>query len=517
MPSQFERYRMRDGQTQLAEAYFNPVWKDIDARLAGLEGVRTDWETAIASLQAFGLARIDAQISGALADVSTMVQQVQAALAGIPDIATTTDLAQAIAHHTENADPHPQYLGGKHVTDPDPHGQYLTSARHTGIRGNPHGTTAADVGAEPALSNPLGSAMVLHSSSAGARYWDQPRPASFFEKADFGSVCFAKTGASTLAIKAGTKVMVGGNLISFAVQTAVVMPTLTAGTDYAVYVCTDGTARADASFTAPAGYTTANSRKVGGFHYGLVAPGTTPASGWFNTAAPANPGTGSMVWTQSDVDLIAGINAYSLWDLKWKPSCPDPRGMVLVAGLFWCDIYLCNTDTSANGTSKAGATIARGTAGAYPKVPAAWGGNGASTYITMLWETANELGIAAGKRLLTYIEFAAAAWGVTEQMSGASVPSVTARANGFTSKYGLEQATGQVRIWGADIAGVDHASASAPAARGNVSSSARAALMGGAAGDGAAAGSQHCEWGTDFMSQAASIGARYRADHVVLF
>ena len=51
------------------------------------------------------------------------------------------------------------------------------------------------------------------------------------------------------------------------------------------YACADGTIRADANWSAPTGYTTANSRKIGGFHYGLVAPGTTVAGGSFNTSS----------------------------------------------------------------------------------------------------------------------------------------------------------------------------------------------------------------------------------------
>jgi hypothetical protein len=139
-----------------------------------------------------------------------------------------------------------------------------------------------------------------------------------FYKADPDSVIFTKTAAGAISLKAGTKVEVAGAVVSFVSNTAVTMPSLTAGTDYAVYVCSDGTVRADASFSAPTGYTTANSRKIGGFHYAL----------------------GNL-----NVDATPNINAYSLWDLKWRPACADPRGMVLVAGKFWCDIYLLGSIT----------------------------------------------------------------------------------------------------------------------------------------------------------------------------
>ena len=48
-------------------------------------------------------------------------------------------------------------------------------------------------------------------------------------KADSVSPIFVKTGASTLSIKAASSVVVAGTKTSFAAQTAVVMPTLTAG------------------------------------------------------------------------------------------------------------------------------------------------------------------------------------------------------------------------------------------------------------------------------------------------
>jgi len=265
-----------------------------------------------------------------------------------------------------------------------------------------------------------------------------------FDKLDSRSVAFTKTGAGTISIKAGTKIMVAGAAVIIAAATPVVMPALTAGTDYAVYACTDGTVRADASFTAPTGYTTANSRMIGGFHYGLTAPGTTVAGGSFATT-----GNG-MIWTQADVDLIAGINAFSLWDLKWRPLC-DPKGMALVAGRTWVDIYLCGTNHTTNGTSKAGTDIASGTV--LPKKPLEFGGNGTVTYATPKWWDFVEIAAAYKKRLLREQEFVLAAFGVTENQSidstSATYPT-TQRNAGYTSKYGLEQASGHHWIWGDD-------------------------------------------------------------------
>lgn len=267
---------------------------------------------------------------------------------------------------------------------------------------------------------------------------------SVFYKADPNSVAFTKTGAGTVSIKAGTKIDVAGTFLTFAADTAVVIPALTGGTDYAIYACTDGTVRADSNWSAPTGYTTGNSRKIGGFHYGLVAAGTTVAGGSFATT-----GNGK-IWVQGDVDDIAGINKYSLWDLKWRPIC-DPRGMALVGGRLWVDIYLASTDVDTNGTSKAGSNIASGTV--LPKIPAAFGGNGTTTYPSLNWWVANELARSQKKRLMWEHEFVEAAFGVTENQSidaTASTYPTTQRNAGYTSKYGIEQASGHNWIWGQD-------------------------------------------------------------------
>lgn len=269
-------------------------------------------------------------------------------------------------------------------------------------------------------------------------------PALFY-KVDAFSPAFTKTAAATLSVKAGTSAMVAGIKVAWAVDTAVVMPALTGGNDYTVYVCTDGTIRADVSQTNPTGYTTLNSRKIGGFHYGLVASGTTVAGGSFATT-----GNG-MIWTQGDVDKIAGINQFSLWDLKFRPACVNPVGMALINGRTWVDIYLTNTDTAVNGTSKAGSNIASGTV--LPKIPAAFGGNGVTTYPSLNWWVANELARSNQKRLMRESEFVDAAFGVTEGQSidaTASTYPTTQRNAGYTSKYGIEQASGHHWTWGED-------------------------------------------------------------------
>jgi hypothetical protein len=344
-----------------------------------------------------------------------------------------------------------------------------------------------------------------------------------FLKNDDRSPAFVKTGANTLALKAGTAASVAGRLRTFAADTNVVMPALTPGTDYAIYLCADGTVRADVSATAPAGYTTANSRKLGGFHYGLVPVGETLAGGQFNTAGSVT--TGGMVWTQPDVDALAGINAHSLWDLRWRPIC-DPRGMVCVAGNFWADIYLCNTDVDANGTSRFNQPIASGTV--LPKVPAAFGGNGTLTYGNCNWWTAAELAGAAGKSLLSEAEFVQAAFGVTEAVAlggAASTPPATVREPRFTSKWGLEQASGHVWIWGQDANyGGDgvwtYSGAASTIGRGQVFRQGSVGVvrvrLGGARDNGSICGSRASNWSGAPWNSLWNIGLRARCDHLAL-
>ena len=250
-----------------------------------------------------------------------------------------------------------------------------------------------------------------------------------FYKVDPSAVAFIKTGTGTAAIKAGTIAAVGGTPVAFGIDTAVIMPTLVAGTDYAIYACTDGSIRADASFSSPSGYTTANSRRIGGFHF---APGG-------NALARAGG------------DTTPQINEYSFWDLKFKPTCPDPRGMTLVANGFWTDIYLTGVDHYTNGTSKYNVTIADGSRP--PKVPALFGGNGSTAYSTFNWWEAGEVARSHGKRLPTYGEFCALAYGTTEAASGGTDPVSTILRAAYTSKWGVMLATGNKWTFGADFGG----------------------------------------------------------------
>jgi len=225
------------------------------------------------------------------------------------------------------------------------------------------------------------------------------------------------------------------------------------------------------------------------------------------------------------------INEYSFWDLKFRPACSDPRGMTLVANHFWADIYLLNTDPDVNGTSANNTTIANGNAD-YPKIPAAFNGNGTTTYGTFTWFEAQEILGAYGKRCPTYAEFMQLAFGTTEEQDRGNDPVTTGLAttnsgtnNGdeeFTSKWGVIQASGVYWIWSRDFIADGSGSGGwqdITEGRGEVytyGSSARAGRLGGNWYVASAAGSRCSSWASAPSDSNAGIGARGVCDHLAL-
>lgn len=346
-----------------------------------------------------------------------------------------------------------------------------------------------------------------------------PEPALI--KPQRGAPCLVKTAAGALSIAAGTAVSAHGSVHRFLVDTPVSMPALTTGTDYSVWVHPDGTASAVADpYSAPATAPVTGAVKIGGFHYGAVAPGTTVAGGSFATA-----GNG-MIWTQSDVDLIAGINAHSIWDLKFRPTC-DPRGMTCVAGAFWADIYFTGPLHDENGTSQYNSAVASGTV--LPRIPAAFGGNGSATYAVLDWWRAVEIAGAHRKRLFTEAEFVRAAFGVTEAQSlggAAETIPATLRQPGYTSKWGLEQASGHQYIWGldahyrADGTAEGWAWRASTGGRGSLylynSIALTRVLLGGARDIGSTSGSRASIWSSYPWGSNWNLGVRALGDHLEL-
>lgn len=332
-------------------------------------------------------------------------------------------------------------------------------------------------------------------------------------KSDPTTPCLLKTGAQTIAIKAGTVVKVGASTIPFPTQTAVTMPTLTGGEDYSVWVRPDGVAVAVADpYTAPASPPVTGAVKIGGFHYGLVAPGTTPVSGGFSTSGFTNTG-GSMVWTQADVDRIAGINEFSIWDLQYR-SAGEQHGMTFDPQTrVWWGIYLCSTNHIANGISRYNTDVASGTV--LPRIPLVFGGNGTTTYGRLSLYEAVEIAASHNCRLPSYEEFMSAAFGVTERQSlggAASTIPATARQAGYTSRIGMEQATGHHWIIGAPF-GSTGGGAWSDVGRGSFYGTTGLPSFGGARDVGSIGGSRCSGWYFAPSGSNWATGLRAACDH----
>ncbi len=315
--------------------------------------------------------------------------------------------------------------------------------------------------------------------------------AHYFSKSLPGAVLFVVSGLSGLVTGSDLFVEVGGALLLVPAGSGVVMPSLTAGTDYAVWVAPDGGLGASLDFVvAPV----VGARLVGGFHF---APG----------GHSGVPGGGN---------VTPQINPFSLWDLKWRPRALDPRGMVLVAGQFWCDIYLTGVEHVTNGTSKLGVVIADSSSP--PKRPLAFGGNGTVVYSGFnMWE-AGEVLLASGKRLPDFVEFAALAYGTTENSSRGADPVNTVWEAAFISKWGVCQATGNMQVWGMD-AGSNMSGGwyNMVDGRGQVYNPAYSPFFGGHYGMSSYSGSRCVSGGNNpRYSGGAAVAARGVCDHVAL-
>lgn len=317
-------------------------------------------------------------------------------------------------------------------------------------------------------------------------------PHGQFYKQDSSSVAFTKTGTGTASIKAGTRVGVVGTEVVFAAATAITMPSLTAGTDYAIWVSDSGAIQASANFSAaPAA---GNWRTIGGFHY---APGGN---------ATANAGG----------NTTPQINEYSFWDLKFKPACQDQRGMALVAGKFWAAIYLTGVNHITAGVSAYSQTIADGSSP--PKKPLSFGGDGIAAYTSLnRWEAAEVLA-AYGLRLPTYDEFSELAFGTTEGASIGTDQGSTVWNPAYVSKWGCNQVAGVMWQWGADFGGGAAAAGwtANTGGRGSTYQLPNAALFGGSWGSGSSCGSRCSGWVNSPADSGSSFGARGCCDHLQL-
>ena len=277
--------------------------------------------------------------------------------------------------------------------------------------------------------------------------------------------------------------------------TSLIMPTLVAGTDYAFYLCSDGTMRADSNFTAPSGYTTSNSRFLGCGHY---APGGNAAG-------------------QSGGNTIPAFNPYSLFDLTYRPRRKDWRGMTTDPGEGFCGmIYMLNTEHIANGPSAYNKVIADGSSP--PKIPTQFGGSGSNSYSDLNWWTAGEVLAAYGLRHPTYQEYAALAYGTTEAQSIGTDQGNTILNATYTSRCGIIQASGVMWIWGANFGGGAAAAGwtANTGGRGSTYQMENAVILGGYWADGSNCGSRASDWNTSPTFSVNRFAARGVCDLLIL-
>ena len=312
-----------------------------------------------------------------------------------------------------------------------------------------------------------------------------------FRKVNPDAPAWTKTGAGTATTASTIYAEVNGVIRTIASGTTIAMPTFASGTDYAIWLTPAGALQATNNHTTPP---VANSRKVGGFHY---APGGNAAA-------------------QSGGNTTPQINEFSFWDLNWKPNCSDPRGMTLVAGGFWSDIYLTGVDAITNGTSRFNVTMADGSNP--PKVPTMFGGNGSTTYGSYTWFEAMEMATAFGKRCPTQQEFMALAYGTTEASSIGTDQVSTILNAAYTSRWGVIQAAGVLWVWGRDRGG-PFASAAWNAnteGRGSEYNAPNSARFGGNWDNGATSGSRCSLWDGAASDSSGNIGSRFVCDHLKL-
>lgn len=217
-------------------------------------------------------------------------------------------------------------------------------------------------------------------------------------------------------------------------------------------------------------------------------------------------------------DSTGKIIDRSLWDQNWRPNC-NPRAMVLSNdNQVWADIYLADVDYGIRGYSAINKTIADGVS--LPKIPNLYGGDGTATYPACTWFNAVDIVSAHGKRLPAYGEFTAAAFGVVENQSVGADPVTTKHQPGHRSACGLEQVTGVMYQWGANINGTSATGTPAwqgiTGGRGNVyNADIKAVLLGSVWNDGADSGSRASYWGVSPANSNDSIGLRGFCDHKI--
>ena len=168
------------------------------------------------------------------------------------------------------------------------------------------------------------------------------------------------TGAKTLKILAETIICVGDSIFkiesdAILTETALDVDSFVVGKNYYVYCCDNGTDnesyKISLNATYPVGYTAANTRKIGGFHYGDCRVINSDIE-------PLN--SSNVAWGIGWEDnIFQGILPYSIWTLAHRPKS-EPEGMVFCPSINkWVDIYI----QSINYKSEYGSVPMTGTEG----------------------------------------------------------------------------------------------------------------------------------------------------------
>lgn len=285
-------------------------------------------------------------------------------------------------------------------------------------------------------------------------------------KLDPATPALTITADGGIAIKAGTSFC--GK--TYDTDEIIPLPPLQPGSDYAVAALEDGTAEVVRLTVG-----SIPDAVIGGFHF---APG-------------------GIAIERKGGDDVPAINPTSLWDRNFRPACPDPRGMALIEGAhghkFWCDIYLLGVDHVADGTSKHGVKIADGSD--CPTDPAT-----GKTFKRFEYQNAVDVMAHHGKQLLSFEEFAHAAYGVTEKSAISDDPVTTKLDAPRTSKFGIMQATGNMWVWGHD----------------GDPDEPRASVLGGSWWFVGLAGSRYASVDSWPDASGGNLGARGRSDHLQL-
>ena len=284
------------------------------------------------------------------------------------------------------------------------------------------------------------------------------------KRPDANSPILFNATSKIIGVRAGTVITIGDIHHTFEEDGIINSTDLDAGCDYAVGINQEGDLFIEKTSASPY-----NNKFFGGFHF---APGGN---------ATANSGG----------DSIPAINPHSIWDHGFRPingvDDVDPRGMTRVTldsgHSFWIDIYFLGINHEGRGTSLFGEKIAHG-----------------RSLDRLNYADATRILASHGKRLPTYDEFRAAAYGVTERSSADRHPEITGLDAARTSRFGLMQVTGNLWTWGTDGHPKDP----------------RPSIFGGSWFHGSDAGSRYADLGAWAGSSGGDLGARGASDHLTL-